>query len=82
MSVPIRGHGEVSTVCRSLCIVFKEHKLTGNLLLLLMRHFDVILGMNRLSKYQAMVDCPNKRVTLLTPRGDFIVYKANLSVVM
>ena len=62
--------------------MFKEHKLTGNLLVLPMRHFDVILGMNRLSKYQAMVDCSNKRVTLLIPSDDFIVYKANLSAVM
>ena len=67
MSVPIWGHGEVSTVCRSVCIVFKEHKLTGNLLVLPMRHFDVILGMNRLSKYQAMVDCSNKRCDSFDP---------------
>ena len=51
MSVPIRGHGEISTICRSMCIVFKEHKLTGNLLVWTMGHFDVILGMNWLSKY-------------------------------
>lgn len=82
MSIPIRGLGEVSRVCRSVCIVFKEHKLTGYLLVLPMGKFDVILGINWLSKYQAMVDCSNKRVTLFTPSGDFIVYKANLSAVM
>lgn len=82
MSVPIWGNGEVSTVCGSVCIVFKEHKLIGNLLVIPIRHFDVNLGMNRLSKYKDIVDCSYKRVTLLTARGDFIVYKTNLSAVM
>ena len=43
--------------------------------------FDVILGMDWLSKYQAIVDCSCKRVTLLTPSGDFIVYRANMNAV-
>ncbi|XP_006854885.2 uncharacterized protein LOC18444659, partial [Amborella trichopoda] len=81
LSVPMGGHGEVSTICRSVCIVFEGHKLSGNLLVLPMGKFDVILGMDWLSKYQAIVDCSRKRVTLLTPSGDFIVYRANMSAV-
>ncbi|XP_062075853.1 uncharacterized protein LOC133779979 [Humulus lupulus] len=46
-----------------------------------MGQFDVILGMDWLSKYQAIVDCSCKRVTLLTPSGDFIVYRANMNAV-
>ncbi|XP_062075627.1 uncharacterized protein LOC133779722 [Humulus lupulus] len=81
LSVPMGGHGEVSTICKSFCIVLEGHNLLGNLMVLPMGQFDVILGMDWLSKYQAIVDCSRKMVTLLTPSGDYIVYRASMNAV-
>ncbi|XP_062093563.1 uncharacterized protein LOC133799577 [Humulus lupulus] len=81
LSVPMGGHGKVSTICKSLCIVFEGHKLLGNLIVLPMGQFDVILGMDWLSKYQIIVDFSRKMVNLLTLSGDFVVYRANMNAV-
>ncbi|XP_062099744.1 uncharacterized protein LOC133805580 [Humulus lupulus] len=78
LSVHMGGHGEVSTICKLVCIVFEGHNLLGNLMVLPMGKFDVILGMDWLSKYQAIVDFSRKRVT---PSGDFIVYRANMNAI-
>ena len=42
----------------------------GNLMELPFREFDVILGMDWLTKHKAMVDCEKKRVTLQTADGE------------
>ncbi|XP_028110447.1 uncharacterized protein LOC114308962 [Camellia sinensis] len=44
-------------------------------------HFDVILGMDWLSKYCATVDCVTKRVLLRPPRHDEVVFVDDISVV-
>jgi hypothetical protein len=41
---------------------------------------DVILGMNWLSKYQAIIDCAARSVTLTHPSGDSILYWSPSSV--
>ena len=47
-----------------------------------MGEFDVILGMDWLSKYQAMVDCFRRRITLVAKDGQVIEYSAKLGIVM
>ncbi|XP_062100529.1 uncharacterized protein LOC133806444 [Humulus lupulus] len=61
--------------------VLDGHNLLGSLMVLPMGQFDVILGMDWLSKYQVIVDFSRKRVTLLTPSGDFIIYWASMKAV-
>ena len=36
--------------------------------------FDVILGIDWLSRHQAIVDCRRKRVTLRTPNDDEVIF--------
>ena len=47
-----------------------------------MGEFDVFLGMDWLSKYQAMIDCFSKSITLITKDGQLIEYLAKSGVVM
>ena len=41
--------------------------------------YDIILGVNWLSKYKAMVDYYNKRVTLLSRHGTNFVYQTSMN---
>jgi len=47
----------------------------GELILLGIRGYDVILGMDWLTKYCATIDCNQKTVTLVTPKRESIQYK-------
>ena len=46
----------------------------GDLIELSFKDFDVILGMDWLSRHQAIVDCRMKRVTLRTPNEDEVTF--------
>ena len=46
----------------------------GDLIELSFREFDVILGMDWLSRYQVIVDCRMKRVTLRTLSGEEVTF--------
>ena len=56
-------------VCRDCPIRIQKYEFPGDLIELSFREFDVILGMNWLSRNQVIVDCRIKRVTLRTPNG-------------
>ena len=81
LSTPMGGIAEVSMICRSCCIVLGDHRLSADLFVLPMAGFDVILGMDWLSKYRATVDCYRRRVTLLTKNGQVVDYQAKTGAV-
>ena len=62
------GHSViVNRVYRDCPIRIREYEFPGDLIELSFREFDVILGMDWLSRLQVVVDCRMKRVTLRTP---------------
>ena len=64
------GHSVIVTrVYRDCPIRIREYEFLGDLIELSFREFDVILGMDWLSRHQVVVDCRMKRVTLRTPSG-------------
>ena len=64
----------VNRVYRDCPIKIREYELLGDLIELSFREFDVILGMNWLSRHQTIVDCRMKRVTLRTPNEDEVTF--------
>ena len=57
----VGGYALVSSMRKS-CIVMKEsHRLLANLIVFPMTQFEVILGMDWLSKYQTIIDCHQER---------------------
>ena len=70
------GHNVIANkVYRDCPIRIREYEFTGDLIELSFREFDVILGMDWLSRYQAIVNCKMKRVTLRTPNEDEVTLK-------
>ncbi|XP_021629643.1 uncharacterized protein LOC110627604 [Manihot esculenta] len=65
------GHSVVvSKVFKDCPILIHGHIFHGDLIELPFREFDVILGMDWLFRYQVIVDCRKKRITLKTPDGE------------
>ena len=55
---------------RDCPIKIREYEFLGDLIELSFKEFDVILGMDWLSRHQAIIDCRMKRVTLRTLNDD------------
>ena len=69
------GHSViVNRVYRDCPVKIREYEFFGDLIELSFREFDVILGMDWLSRHQAIVDCRMKRVTLRTPNEEEVTF--------
>ena len=64
----------VNRVYRDCPIRIREYEFLGDLIELFFKEFDVILGMDWLSRHQAIVDCRMKRVTLSTLNEDEVTF--------
>ena len=64
----------VNRVYKDCPIRIREYEFPGDLIKLSFREFDVILGMDWLSRHQVVVDCRMKRVTLRTPSGEKVTF--------
>ena len=69
------GHSViVNKVYRDCPIKIIEYEFMGDLIELSFREFDVILGMDWLSRHQSIVNCRMKRVTLRTPNENEVTF--------
>ena len=69
------GHSViVNRVYRDCPIQIREYEFPRDLIELSFKEFDVILGMDWLSRHQVMVDCRMKRVNLRTPNEDEVTF--------
>ena len=69
------GHSViVNKEYRDCPIRIRECEFLGDLIELSFREFDVILGMDWLSRHRAIVDYRMKRVTLRTPNKDEVIF--------
>ena len=59
---------------RDCPIKIKEYEFMGDLIELFFREFDLILGMDWLSRLQVIVDCKMQRVTLRTTNDDEVIF--------
>ncbi|XP_073051286.1 uncharacterized protein [Primulina eburnea] len=65
---------ETHKIHRNCIVYINEHTFNAELIQVNMVEFDVILGMNWLSKSHAIVDCRRKIIKLLTPSQKEITY--------
>ena len=60
------GNCEIEISCSKFCVDLIPFKLG---------EFDVILGMDWLSKHDAQIDCRNKKVMVKTPDESIVTFK-------
>jgi len=56
-------------------ILVHNHEFLADLYRFELTEFDIILGMDWLSKHQAQIDCIKQKITLRGPKGEKIVHK-------
>ena len=71
---PLRVKGDQERVYRDCPIKIREYEFLRNLIELSFKEFNVILGMDWLSRHQAIVDFRMKRVTSRTPNEDEVTF--------
>ncbi|XP_024018923.1 uncharacterized protein LOC112090879 [Morus notabilis] len=78
MNSPL-GCVEMTSICQSCVITIGSEKLRAELNVLPMNLFDVVLGMNWLSRYEAIVDCHRMRFTLTTGTSTIVTYQGGVN---
>ena len=66
MSTPIRGVVCLNQVCRGCQLSIVDEQLSIDLIVMPNLKFDIIIGMDFLSAYQASIDCFKRQVILFT----------------
>jgi predicted aspartyl protease len=75
MSTPIQidlagGKVRVDSVCLNVSVEIRGIEFPANLIVMGTQGIDVILGMNRLDKYQAIITCDKRTIKLVSPLGE------------
>ncbi|XP_021830989.1 uncharacterized protein LOC110771064 [Prunus avium] len=66
---PLGKCAEVNKLCRSCIIEISDHKLVVDLMILEFMGYDVILGMDLLTQFKAILDCDRKMVNMTLSDG-------------
>jgi hypothetical protein len=78
MSTPIQidsagGRIRVDIICFNVSVEIRGIVFPANLIVMGTQGIDVILGMNWLDKYQAIISCDKRTVKLMSPLGEEVV---------
>jgi len=75
VTTPVGSVYQAERVARNCTSIISGRLFLGDLILLGIRGYDVILGMDWLTQHQATIDCNKKTLTLTTSEGERIQYK-------
>ena len=77
---PLGTRVSVDLICRGCELEVFGILLIVDLRVMDMSEFDVILGMDRLTAYQVVIDCERRRVTAYTPDGTRVTFQRDKHV--
>jgi hypothetical protein len=80
MSTPIQidsagGKVRADSVCLNVSVEIRGVEFPANLIVMGTQGIDVILGINWLDKYQAIISCDKRTIKLVSPVGEEVVAK-------
>ena len=80
MSTPIQidsagGRIRADSICLNISVEIRGIAFPANLIVMGTQGIDVILGMNWLDKYQAVISCDKRTIKLVSPLGEEVVTK-------
>ncbi len=71
---PLGQEVRVNRLYRDCPLVIQEHVFQSDLMEMLFRDYDIILGMDWLARHHVMIDCRLKTVTFGLPQyGDIVI---------
>ena len=74
VTTPVRGNIILYRICRGCTVVIAGYEHTFDFMLLDMVEPDVIIGMNWLVSFRAVIDCFAHRMTFFTPEGNTLQF--------
>ena len=77
VSSPLGIRARIWMICRGCELEISGTLLTGDLRIMDMSEFDVILGMDWLTAYRVIIDCEHRRVTVYTQDGTHVVFQGD-----
>ena len=72
--------GNESKICLAASLIIRGVEFQANLVVIDSSGIDVILGMDWLRSWKAVINCGNSSVNLTTPSGEKVKYVATQSV--
>jgi len=75
VTTPVGSMHKIELVIRNCPVTIQKRIFPANLIQLGIQEYDVILGKDSLTKYQATIDCKQKTLVLITPERENLVYK-------
>ena len=75
VSSPLGIRARIGMICRGCELEISRILLTVDLRVMDMLEFDVILGMDSLTTYRAVIDCERRRVTAYTQDDTRVVFQ-------
>ena len=75
VAIPSGETFHCSMLFRGVSVNIGKTKFSSDLFSLEMEGLDVILGMDWLGRYKAVIDCEGQSVTLSGPRGEKVKYR-------
>jgi len=72
---PVGSVYQTDRVVLNCSIMIQNREFLADLVVLNIQGYDVILGMDWLTKYRATTDCKQKMLTIVTPEGENLVVK-------
>jgi len=79
VSTPIGSMYLTDQIVRDCPTVIQNREFFANLVVLGIQGYDVILGIDWLTAYQATIDCKQKKLTLVTSKGENLIVKSGNS---
>ena len=77
VSSPLGTRARLGMICRGCVLEISGTLLTGDLRIMDMSEFDVILGMDWLTAYRVVIDYEHRRVTAYTQDGTRVVFQGD-----
>lgn len=77
VGTPLGSSVELKWVCRNCKINLGVSDMPAELIVLAMRRFDIILGMDWLTTFHATLDCHKKTITFSPPKQQSVVFHCN-----
>jgi hypothetical protein len=69
----VSGRIRVDSICLNVSVEIRGIAFPANLIVMGTQGIDVILGMNLLDKYQAIISCDKRIIKLVSPLGEEVV---------
>jgi len=74
---PLGATVKLGKVCKECMLILEGRELPADLIILSMREFDVILGIDWLTKFHAIMDCVSKSISFLIPGTQPFIFQYN-----